>query len=173
MDGWAIRRTTVSSGMVETTDAGVTWHKGPTPCRPGASAPLFVTRTTIDDGWAVCGGDAAAGSLRQVVWRTTDGGTVWTRGFHGVAPGPAGYRFLDDGHGWRWHDNFADLFRTSDGGSTWHDLGSVGSVLVTDVWFVSDSNGFSIVRRANDSSRLLTSTDGGASWSVVAPFPAS
>ena len=172
-DGWAIRRTAVSSRVVATSDGGATWDAAPQPCRHTAIDAIFVTRTSVDDGWVVCGGSAGAGSIVQVVWRTTDGGTTWTRGFHGVAPGPVGYRFLDDGHGWRWHYNFADLFRTTDGGSTWHDLGSVGNVFVADVWFVSDANGFAIVRRGNGSSRLLTSTDGGASWSGVARFPAS
>ncbi len=172
-DGWAIRRTTVSSALVETSDGGSTWNAGPTPCHPAASTALFLTRTTIDDGWVVCGGDAAAGSSVQVVWKTIDSGTTWTRGFHGVAPGPVGYRFLDDGHAWRWHYNFADLFRSTDGGSTWHDVGSVGNVLVADVWFVSDVNGFALVGRGNGSSRLMASADGGASWSGVARFPAS
>ncbi|MGZ5299299.1 MAG: hypothetical protein ACXWDU_06440 [Actinomycetota bacterium] len=171
--GWAIRRSTVSSTVVATTDGGVTWDTGPAPCRPGARNALFVTRTTTDDGWVVCGGSADAGSLAHVVWKTTDGGTTWARGFHGVAPGPVGYRFLDDGHGWRWHYNFADLFGTTDAGRTWHDLGSVGNVFVADVWFVSDVRGFTIVRRSNGSSRLLSSTDAGASWSGVASFPAS
>ena len=169
--GWGIRRTTVASVLLVTSDGGATWGTGPDPCHPGARDAIFVTRTTIDDGWVVCGGGAAAGSSAQVVWKTTDGGTTWTRGFHGVAPGPVGYRFLDDGHGWRWHYNFADLFRTTDGGRTWHDLGPVGDVFVADVWFVSDAHGFAIVRRGNGSSRLLTSTDSGASWSGVARFP--
>jgi hypothetical protein len=172
-DGWAIRRSTMSSVVVATSDGGTTWNVGPAPCRSGARAALFVARTTIDDGWVVCGGSAGAGSIVQVVWRTIDGGTTWTRGSHGVAPGPVGYRFLDDGHGWRWHYNFAHLFRTTDGGSTWHDLGSLGNVFVADVWFVSDSNGFAIVRRSNGSWRLMTSADGGVSWSGVAMFPAS
>lgn len=170
MDGWAIQRTIDSSAVVSTPDGGVTWNAGPTPCHPGAKNALFVTRTTIDDGWVVCGGTAGAGSLVQVVWKTTDGGSTWTRGFHGVAPGPVGYRFLDDGHGWRWHYNFADIFRTTDGGTTWHDLGSVGNVLVADVWFVSNENGFAIVSRGNGSSRLMASADGGSSWSGVVPF---
>ncbi len=173
-DGWAIRRTTVSTDVVATTDGGATWSAGPTPCHHAARFALFVTRTTIDDGWVVCGGGAAAGSSVQVVWKTTDAGATWTRGFHGVAPGPVGYRFLDDGYGWRWHYNFADLFRSTDGGATWHDLGSVSgrNVLVEDVWFVTDTSGFALVRRANDSSRLLASTDGGTTLVRRSPVPA-
>ena len=171
--GWAIRRTTVASTVVESLDGGATWNAGPAPCHPGARDALFVTRTTINDGWVVCGGQGAAGSLRQVVWKTTDGGMTWTRGFHGVAPSAVGYRFLDDGFGWRWHFNFADIFRSTDGGTTWHDLGAVtgGNVLVEDVWFISDTDGFALVRRANDSRRLVTSSDGGATWSGVVAFP--
>ncbi|MGZ4108654.1 MAG: hypothetical protein ACXVP7_03095 [Actinomycetota bacterium] len=171
-DGWAIRRTTVTTSVVETSDGGTTWNAGPAPCKHSARNAIFLTRTTTDDGWVVCGGSAAAGSLVQVVWKTTDGGTTWTREFHGIAPGPVGYRFLDDGHGWRWHYNFADIFRSTDSGLTWHDLGSVGNVFVADVWFVSDTNGFAIVRKSNGSSRLMKSADGGATWSGVVPFPA-
>jgi photosystem II stability/assembly factor-like uncharacterized protein len=171
--GWGIRRTTVASTVVESLDGGATWNAGPAPCHPGARDALFVTRTTINDGWVVCGGQGAAGSLRQVVWKTTDGGMTWTRGFHGVAPSAVGYRFLDDGYGWRWHFNFADIFRSTDGGTTWHDLGAVtgGNVLVEDVWFISDTDGFALVRRANGSRRLVTSSDGGATWSGVDAFP--
>ena len=148
-------------------------ERGPAPCQPGARAAIFVTRTSIDDGWVVCGGDAAAGSLRQVVWKTTDGGTTWTRGFHGVAPSAVGYHFVDDGHGWRWHYNFADLFRSTDGGSTWNDLGSVsGATSWSRTWFVSDTDGFAVVLRSNGSSRLLTSDDGGSSWTGVVGFAA-
>ncbi len=173
MSGWAIRRTAASTAVVATSDGGATWTASPAPCRRGAKTPLFVTRATTDDGWVVCGGNPGAGSLLQVVWRTTDGGTTWTRESHAVAPGAVGYRFLDDGYGWRWHYNFADLFRTTDGGATWNDLGSIGNGYVADVWFISDTNGFTIVERGNGSSRLMASTDGGASWSGVVRFPAT
>ena len=58
-------------------------------------------------------------------------------------------------------------------GATWHDLGSIGNGFVADVWFVSDTDGFTIVGTGNGSSRLMASTDGGASWSGVVRFPAT
>ena len=173
MSGWAIRRTAASTSLVATSDGGSTWAAVPAPCRRGAKVPLFVSRATIDDGWVVCGGNPGAGSLLQVVWRTTDGGTSWTRESHAVAPSAVGYRFLEDGHGWRWHYNFADLFRTTDAGATWHDLGPIANGYVADVWFVSDTHGFTLVERGNGSSRLMASTDGGSSWSGVVRFPAT
>ena len=175
MDGWAIRRATVfSTGRG---DVGRRRHlergPGPVPAR-GRERPSSsrARRSTT------AGSSAAAMPPRdrcgRSCGRTTDGGTTWTRGFHGVAPSAVGYDFLDDGHGWRWHYNFADLFRSTDGGSTWNDLGPVsgGNVLVEDVWFVSDANGFAVVLRSNDSSRLLTSDDGGSSWAGVVGFAA-
>ena len=173
MDGWAIRRAAATTAVVATDDGGVTWSAIASPCRRGAKIPLFVTRTTTDHGWVVCGGNPGAGSLLQTVWRTADGGTSWTRESHAVAPGPVGYRFLDDGHGWRWHYVFADLFRTTDAGATWHDLGPVANAFVADVWFVSDTDGFALVQPGNGSSRLFASTDGGSSWSSVVRFPAT
>lgn len=171
--GWAIRRTAASTNVVATSDGGATWTAMSAPCRRGAKVPLFVTRATTDDGWVVCGGSPGAGSVLQVVWRTTDGGTSWTRESHAVAPGPVGYRFLDDGHGWRWHYNFADLFRTADGGATWRDLGPIANGYVADMWFVTDQNGFTLVERGDGSSRLMASTDGGSSWSGVVRFPST
>ncbi len=45
-------------------------------------------------------------------------------------------------------------------------------MLVEDVWFVSDTDGYAVVLRSNDSSRLLTSDDGGSSWTGVVGFAA-
>lgn len=174
--GWGIRpRWHRVPGVTTTSDGGTSWRPGPNPCRSGARSPIRVERATADHGWVVCGGQGAAGSLVQVVWETTDGGATWTRRSHGLSPQPIGYRFLDDGRGWRWLANSPDLYRTTDGGSTWTDLGPVAGreMLTADVWFVSDAEGLALVQRPNEASMLVATTDGGDTWAPVLAFPTS
>lgn len=175
-EGWGIRpRWNREPAVMETSDGGTSWQRGPNPCRPGARSPIRVDRVTADHGWVVCGGQGAAGSLVQVVWETTDGGATWTRRSHRLAPTPIGYQFLDDGRGWRWLANSPDLYRTTDGGSTWSDLGPVAGreMLSADVWFVSDAEGFALAQRPNEASMLVGTTDGGDTWAKIVAFPAS
>ena len=89
---------------------------------------------SAQDGWGLtdepCPAPAAAGRC-AVVWKTTDGGTSWTRLAQLDVPtgGAAGtdvvdaLRFADSEHGWLYD---RDLFATFNGGKRWQrvDLGN-------------------------------------------------
>lgn len=172
--GWALTNGPGGTlGVARTSDGGMSWDRLRKPCRGRAPSASSVSRTTADHGWVVCIGEGAAGSALQAIWETADGGSTWQRRSRRFTIAPRGYQFLDDGRGWRWHDVTSQLFGTADGGRTWRDLGAIVSreVHVDDVWFVSNGNGFAIVDLPRGSLRLVSTPDGGRTWSTVTTFP--
>ena len=134
---------------------------------PRLAAVQFVSAR---QGWVVGAGRVLA---------TSDGGRAWTTQY----AGPAGlYQvdFIDASHGWAVGTNA--LLRTANGGATWTPLGEpCGSI--SSVHFVTPSLGYAVaggsqvwisggVPAATGGGKLLTTTDGGRSWTRVAAAPA-
>jgi photosystem II stability/assembly factor-like uncharacterized protein len=147
--------------------AGVYNAPGISVAVPKLAAVQFVSAR---QGWVVGAGRVLA---------TSDGGRAWTTQY----AGPAGlYQldFIDAWHGWAVGTNA--LLRTANGGATWTPLGEpCGSI--RSVHFVTPSLGYAVAGgsqvwisggapAATGGGALLTTTNGGRSWTRVAGAPA-
>ncbi|NOZ00156.1 MAG: hypothetical protein GXP40_13300 [Chloroflexi bacterium] len=113
--------------IYRTTDGGQTWRWRNTPF--GRSDIGFLD---AENGYALTGLGAGAGSMGVAIWQTADGGGDWNRvfihqpglddslPFSGIKNGIA---FRDPQHGWIGgsipQDGYFWLYRTQDGGFTW------------------------------------------------------
>jgi photosystem II stability/assembly factor-like uncharacterized protein len=122
-----------------------------------AFQPTDVFFTTPDEGWL-----AGAGTILH----TSDGGAHWELQFQDSVAEPrrdlSEFRFIDGIHGWAIARNSASatLLRTIDG-RVWQTIGT-SMPFATDYGFLSDSVGVALA-----STRILRTTNSGASWAVV------
>jgi photosystem II stability/assembly factor-like uncharacterized protein len=156
--GWVVG---AGGTILRTTDGGSVW----TTLSSGTTVELtrlsFVSRTT---GWVV-GGDGT-------ILKTTDGGATWvpqesasanTLGAVSFATGQAG-----------WVDGNGEILSTTDGGETWlHQPSEFMSFTgirhvahFTDARFLSETRG-TFVGFQNGGDVIFTTSDGGASWTIV------
>lgn len=180
--GWALVSNGAAAGsqsvtLSRTTDGGVTWtsiaHAGP---GEGSAIPFGGSKyglTFLDQrkGW-LAWEKPVPGKLSLL--RTTDGGLSWQEQ---AVPVDAAYHelflhayqpfFLDKEIGYLpvsvitgFEESRFLLYRTEDGGDSWQSLG-VTPELVTR--FTSTKRGWALGPKG-----LLTSDDGGATWSLVA-----
>lgn len=125
-----------------------------------------------DNGY--CGGATTAG--HGLIDRTTDGGTTWEQ--TDTFPGQiiSRIRFVTDelgfavSNGTHWNANSTidlpdsgNVYRTTDGGDSWHTVHSFTGSGFSGVWFSNPMQG--CVTR-NDGT-ILRTTDGGTSWEPV------
>ncbi|MFL5818077.1 MAG: WD40/YVTN/BNR-like repeat-containing protein [Conexibacter sp.] len=142
------------------TDGGATFTSVRfTPVERGCKVPLsdlsFVSRDVgyllLDDG---------------SVFTTTDGGTQFaprtavpeTRAARGGAQ-PGGIAFVDQSKGYA--ASGTKLFQTLDGGVSWRVVGEPGRTIHA-IWFADATHGFVV----GDAGLLLSSDDGGGSWTA-------
>jgi photosystem II stability/assembly factor-like uncharacterized protein len=196
--GWALSTNAVlgSAGqpVARTLDGGRTWVEVPSPCPGEAPLPSSVDFVDADHGWVACVGDAATIQQGKAVFETTDGGSTWeTRAQILTGAQQAGdlnigghtpqLFFLPDGHGWLWMSRDC-LYKTTDRGQTWTRTGGTDLCErdldeISSVQFLDDHDGFALVRSPAEGAgskatmTMLTSHDGGATWSVVQAWPAS
>ncbi|MBI3135455.1 MAG: gliding motility-associated C-terminal domain-containing protein [Bacteroidetes bacterium] len=152
--GWAVGQGGV---ILNTTDGGATWVQQTSPVSVDLHSVCFSSATT---GWIV--GD------NETLLKSVDGGITWD-----VAPQPSGtsshlyeIHFVDADHGWIL--GFLDNFRTIDGGLTWIPFSPFGGTMY-DVHFINPNEGWI----CGVSAYLGFSTDGGITWTQVAPLSAS
>jgi photosystem II stability/assembly factor-like uncharacterized protein len=162
-----------------TRDAGATWTFG--------QHPLLAPVTDVyfhgpDRGWASTAGGPA-------VLRTTNGGDTWlapvgmstTIGWqlrqprlHGAVKGLTVSGGDVDGHTLRAAIG-PDVFVSRDRGDSWAPIGTIAGAFEAHAFLVSPSDTnvwVAAVRDSNGSNaRVVRTTNGGASWSVVMPFP--
>jgi photosystem II stability/assembly factor-like uncharacterized protein len=103
----------------------------------------------------------------QASWVKQKSGTLaWLRAVY----------FVDERHGWAVGGKGA-LLVTEDGGATWRQLPPPAEESLRDIFFADESNGWLVCERnlhplrqdTEPRSYLLRTTDGGRSWSRVAP----
>jgi photosystem II stability/assembly factor-like uncharacterized protein len=155
----------------------------PTPATSAAPYPLLapVTMRMINasTGWA-------AGSGTNRILRTGDGGSQWTEVTpRGAQPGNWTTFFLDPNNAWVASslqpgsgspDFSVHVYRTSDGGQSWHDAGTAmadwGFPAAMD--FVDPTHGWLFMKQdgtletpGSDMVAIYGTTDGGASWNKL------
>ncbi len=191
--GWAAGTTTASSStlgpapVLITSDGGRTWQPLPGPTCQGQGWYLrSLSFSTPTHGFALCVGEATAGSQDKAILTTTDGGKTWKRvaeASFGGSPAkgislsgyPDGIFFLPDGRGWLWQQR-GNLLTTADGGTTWQEsnLTQPGfDIEARSVWFLTDTAGFVLLTGDSGSNpfqpvfRLVYTQDGGQSWTTM------
>jgi photosystem II stability/assembly factor-like uncharacterized protein len=148
-DGWAIGG---SSGILATTDGGLTWE----PQDPGTThAVAAIDFVDAEHGWAV------GGTGNIIV--TSDGGQTWTPQTSGTSAYLRSVAFADAHYGWAVGDG-GSIVSTTDGGATWtprYPAASAGEglygVACTDAdhaWAVGLVG------------TILATKDGGAHWTA-------
>ena len=169
------------SSFFRTTNAGATWQT--VDIVATTVTPAFTAPTLSKMAFPSRNVGYAAGS-RNGVYKTSDGGTTWTK----INPFPAlneniGGAYvsytsifaLDDNTVFVLGNMFTTsnirrLYKTTDGGTTWTDIsGSINTILpsgnMLNVLFSDANNGY-----VSGSNVLFVTNDGGANWNMeVAP----
>lgn len=162
-------------GVFHTTDGGATWQQS----NPGtlfgpSSWPNFVYFKDPMNG--IAGGDAVDGYFE--IYTTTDGGISWTRTPQANIPAP-----IPGGIG-GWFDGFCvigdtvwfgtnlgQMYKSTDFGLTWsiHTVDPAMN-MVYEIAFNDDGlHGLTNIRLANNAVVLYSTTDGGVTWTQMAP----
>lgn len=154
--GWAVGH----SGLVASTDGGVTWAPAAADRDVGGASVHFVD---AERGFV-------AGKSGRIL-ATGDGGASWTvvdRPTGTGQPDLLGITFVGPSRGWVVGENGAVL-HTSDGGRSWRWQTSGVRSRLCAVAFVDPMNGWVVGHdRADSSSVILRTTDGGEHWRVDA-----
>jgi photosystem II stability/assembly factor-like uncharacterized protein len=167
--GWLSGWGNGGSKLLRTTDGGKTWAVIANPCAGTGNASYEQRLTRYDNQhlWVVCGSDAASGSQKKVLFRTSDAGTHWGNRndgpFRGIladlfALGATQTALMATSH--------SGLLRTTDGGVTWkvvaddccdYGFGKIESIDFTHVWAI----GFG-------ANAIFYSADRGRTWGKFA-----
>lgn len=172
--------------VFHTSDGGVRWSASPTALRGSGRPPFFVDNR---HGWILTSLGVAAGSEGVAVYGTGDGGASWrllSQSSSEARPGSLPFgcaksaiSFDDLDRGWiagTCAGGAAALFRTVDGGVTWHlqalpgPGGAArleGPVMVEPPIFFTDDEAVLAVTDPAAGVLFYASHDGGASWSLV------
>jgi photosystem II stability/assembly factor-like uncharacterized protein len=178
------------SVVFHTGDGGAHWSASPTALRGSGHPPFFVDNR---HGWILTSLGVATGSEGVIVYGTADGGGSWrllSQSSSEDRPGsiPPGcaksaISFDDLDRGWvagTCAGGAAALFRTVDGGVTWHlqalpGPGGAerleGPVMVEPPIFFTDDDAVLAVTDPAAGVLFYDSHDGGGSWSLAAIAP--
>ena len=161
-----------SNQLLHTTDAGATWNvvtPSATDVTWGMNAPgsriSFISPTT---GWAVKTfgpNDTAANGA--VLYKTTNGGSTWTRTVLSNTAGIAAIQvqFVDASNGWvllfNMNTGTPAFFKTTDGGTTWVPTNGGGIF-----FYLSTATGYAFSAGVDmpPPYTISKTTDGGATW---------
>jgi photosystem II stability/assembly factor-like uncharacterized protein len=157
-NGFAV---TDSGDFLKTGDGGSAWIFGATPPATSLRTVFFLTP---DVGWAGGSGTIA---------KTTDGGSSWAE----QQPNRTIWSiyFIDADTGWA-IEQFAALYTTCDGGTTWNLEQDLDTYLFhgSDIHFYNSQIGWAAgsyqVSGTNFDGRVLRTNDGGVTWTQLKQF---
>lgn len=184
------------------TSRGAVLAAGGAPPQCAGTCPGFVERspdggrtwTAVSLPWTIQGvgwpGGTAFVALdgRGRIYRSTDGGASWTPGAAlgaSLAPANVRFQFLSPERGWVSFCNLAavgnggcedSVFRTLDGGRTWHQVVKTYCTLDVSVHMRSPSDGLmakmgeTACQSPGSTNALFGTTDGGRTWALLRAF---
>jgi photosystem II stability/assembly factor-like uncharacterized protein len=144
-----------------------------------------IARVSAAEGWVACADQPGAGSEPKAIRRTEDDGQTWRTMAMNNPPGGvltgslpisgyvSGIAARPGGRMWMWSDRGV-LMGSDSGGFGWTPLplGNPDVATILSASFADDVNGLALVWDAEAGSTLLErSSDGGASWTIVARLP--
>lgn len=169
-------------GVFKTSDGGVTWVPQNTAGYTTVGESWFNVVHFFDANVGLAMGDPEGGEYE--IYKTTNGGTNWTRIAGSAIPNPLsgeyGYNggyFATSGSFW-FVTNKGRVYRTTDQGVTW----TVAQAPITDfggaaqngrIYFSDANNGYlqkNVVAGAVTTRTYATTTNGGTTWSTPVPF---
>jgi photosystem II stability/assembly factor-like uncharacterized protein len=159
--GWIVG---LNGTILSTGDGGATWTQSPRPTTAHLQALSFVSPTT---GWIVGHSDDGG-----VILKTTDGGRTWSVRAPDRSQLYEAVSFVDDRTGWV--GGAGVVVSTTDGGATWRSqemqASSLGGtpfpIAFRDARFTSRTRG-TLVGNARNGDTIATTTDGGATWTIL------
>ena len=159
--GWAsiYNLSTGNIRIVRSTDGGNTWNQIST------SGGIFYFIDS-NNGWAIIGS-------QKLILHTTNGGANWTTQFTDTTLGDYNaIQFTDLNNGWVVGEN-GTVLKTNNGGSSWTQVTNTGLTSVSNsksVFFLNANTGWvSSKEQGWPDSKILHTTDGGASWTHQNP----
>ncbi len=175
------------AGILKSIDGGATWTLlgnatfnalsiSSIVVHPTDPLTAWISVTTGANGSFLCSG---AGGANTGIWKTTNGGTTWTRGTNGS--GAAGRVRIDPANSAILYGAFnsggaAGFRKSTDGGATWTNLaGGLPSVSGrADIAIrAADGRLFATYDNASAGGSTWSSTDAGATWTATTGSPAN
>jgi len=160
-----------ANGFLKSTDGGVTWSRSELVIGAVSQAVNGIHFKDLNIGYAI--GYHGFNSGYQGVYKTTNGGTTWTKILATPVGQPKALSFAPSNNvAYFTHSTSTDnvLYKSIDGGDTWTDISAnlpADGFGVNQVWAIDDNIVFVIMSYTGNDAKILRSTDGGTTWTAV------